>query len=206
MRRDTLATPEYDPPIDELSRRAALGFAAAAAGAGVATLVAACDGDDDDAQDTTQTISPERKRGDAVVMTSLLELERTAVTAYDAVLERLDGVAARFLAHERAHARAVEEALVDLGMEPDAPRPRAAYAREFPPLRTREDALRFALDVEQTQIAAYGDSVPTLFTPELRVTTATIFNVQAEHMSVLLGELGEPQAPEAFVVGEPEEQ
>ena len=47
--------------------------------------------------------------------------------------------------------------------------------------------------------------MPTLFTPELRVTTATILGNQAEHLAVVLGELDEPQAPRAFVVGEPPE-
>jgi hypothetical protein len=59
--------------------------------------------------------------------------------------------------------------------------------------------------VEETQIAAYGDSLPALFTPELRVTVATIFATQAEHLAVLLGELDEPQAPRDFLVGEPPE-
>jgi hypothetical protein len=191
--------------MDAVSRRAALGLAAAGAGAGLATLVAACDGDDDDPQDTTQTISPERKRGDAATIVSLLDLERTAVFAYDAARERMGAPAASFLAHERAHARALERVLADLGTDPPPPRPRSAYANDFPPLRTREDALRFALDVEETQIAAYGDSIPTLFTPELRVTVATIFATQAEHMAVVLGELDEPQAPRPFVIGEPPE-
>jgi hypothetical protein len=139
------------------------------------------------------------------VVTSLLDLERTAVVAYETARPRLGRLAARYLAHERAHARALEEAMGDLGVAPDAPRPRASYSSDFPPLRTREAALRFALDVEETQVAAYGDAVPALFTPELRVTVATIFATQAEHMAVLLGELGEPQAPRDFLVGEPPE-
>ncbi|MEA2474779.1 MAG: hypothetical protein QOE06_2694 [Thermoleophilaceae bacterium] len=162
-----------------------------------------CGGGKHDTQDTTQTISPERKRGDAAVLTSLLELERTAVIAYDTLSGRLGGLAAGFLDHERHHARTIERSLVDLGAKPQPPRPRPAYANDFPPLRTRGEALRFALDVEETQIAAYGDSVPTLFTPELRVTLATIFATQAEHMAVVLGALGEPQAPRDFVVAEP---
>ena len=167
--------------------------------------MAGCDGDGDEVQDTTQTISPERKRGDAAVIASLLDAERTAVIAYGAVRARLGALADEFLAHERAHARELEQALVRLGVEPEPPRPRSAYANDFPPLRTREDALRFALDVEDTQIAAYGDSMPALFTPELRVTLTTIFATQAEHAAVLLGELDEPQAPRDFVVGEPPE-
>jgi hypothetical protein len=139
------------------------------------------------------------------VLTSLLELERTAVVAYEVLRRRLPGLAPGFLTHERAHARALALALADLGAEPEPPRARSSYAGEFPPLRTRQEALRFALDVEQTQIAAYGDSVPTLFTPELRVTVATIFATQAEHMAVVLGALDEPQSPRDFLVGEPRE-
>lgn len=191
--------------MEQVTRRTALGLAAAGAGAGLATLVVACDGDDGDTQDTTQTISPERKRGDAAAIASLLDAERTAAIAYAAMRARLGRIAGEFLRHEQAHARALEKALVRLGIEPEPPRPRSAYADDFPPLRTREDALRFALDVEETQIAAYGDAVPTLFTPELRVTTATILGNQAEHMAVLLGELDEPQAPRPFLVGEPPE-
>jgi hypothetical protein len=188
----------YDLAIEALSRRTALLL-------GAATLLAGCDGDDEDTQDTTQTISPERKRGDGAVIASLLDAERTSVIAYGAVRARLGALAADFLAHERAHARALEKALVRLGIEPEPPRPKSVYADDFPPLRTREDALRFAVDVEETQVAAYGDSLPALFTPELRVTVATIFAVQAEHLAVMLGELGEPQSPRAFIVGEPPE-
>ena len=191
--------------MEQVTRRAALSLAAAGAGAGLATLVVACDGDDGDDQDPTETISPERKRGDAAAIASLLDAERTAAIAYAELRARLGGLAGGFLRHEQAHARALEKALVRLGIEPEPPRPRSAYADDFPPLRTREDALRFALDVEETQIAAYGDAVPTLFTPELRVTTATILGAQAEHVAVLLGELDEPQAPRPFVVGEPPE-
>ena len=168
-------------------------------------MLGGCDGDGDRAHDTTETISPERKRGDAAVVAALLELERTAVVAYATLRRRLGGLAVRFLARERAHARALARALSDLGVAPEPPRPQAAYAGDFPPLRTREDALRFALDVEDTQVAAYGDALPALFTPELRVTVATVFAVQAEHAAVVLGALDEPQAPRDFVVGKPPE-
>jgi hypothetical protein len=191
--------------MENLSRRAALGLAAAGTGAGLATLLVACDDDNGDTQDTTQTISPERKLGDAAALASLLDAERTATYAYAAMRGRLGELAGGFLFHEQAHARALEKALVRLGMEPEPPRPRSAYANDFPPLRSREDALRFALDVEETQIAAYGDAVPTLYTPELRVTVATILGVQAEHVAVVLGELDEPQSPRPFVIGEPPE-
>jgi hypothetical protein len=85
------------------------------------------------------------------------------------------------------------------------PQTERQYAAGFPPLRNTEEALRFALDVEETQIAAYADAIPALFTPELRVTMATVLAAQAEHMAVVLGELDEPQAPQPFLVGAPSE-
>jgi rubrerythrin len=192
-----------------LSRRGALRIAAAGAAGGAATAFLGCGGGDDD-QDTTETVSPERKRGDVAVLASLLDLERTAVISYEAVRARLEGrtraTADRFLTHERAHRRAVERAIVELGGRIAPPSPRREIESGFPPLRSAEDALRFAADVEQTQVDAYGDSLATLFTPELRVTVATIFAAQAEHLAVILGDLGEPQAPKAFLVGGPPEE
>ena len=61
--------------------------------------------------------------------------------------------------------------------------------------------LRFALDVENTQVSAYGDSLGVVVTPALRATLLSILGTEAEHMSVLLGALGQPQAPQAFVTG-----
>jgi rubrerythrin len=203
-RENVVEAPGYDPAIDELSRRAALRLAAAGAGAGAAALIASCGGGGN-GQDTTQTISPERRRADAAVLNSLLDLERTAAIGYVAIGARLSGAARRtaaaFLAHERSHAVAIRRALGDLRVRAEPRRPDRDYAAGFPPMKSAEDALRFALDIEQTQIAAYGDSLATLFTPELRVTVATILATEAEHMSVVLGELHEPQAPKAFLVG-----
>jgi rubrerythrin len=61
--------------------------------------------------------------------------------------------------------------------------------------------LRFALDVENTQIAAYGDALGTVVTPELRSTLLAILATEAEHMAVLLGALHQPQATQALVTG-----
>jgi hypothetical protein len=61
--------------------------------------------------------------------------------------------------------------------------------------------LRFALDVENTQISAYGESLGSIVTPELRSTLLAILGTEAEHMSAILGELHEPQASRALVTG-----
>jgi hypothetical protein len=179
-------------------------LAAAGAGGGVGALLASCGGGDENPE-VTQTVSPEQARSDSAVTNSLLDLERMAVIAYELASERLSGsarqVARAFREHELAHQRAMEDALRDLGAHPVPPRPRSSYVDGFPPLRSAQDALRFVLDVENTQVAAYGDSLGAVVTPGLRATLLAILGTEAEHMSVVLGELHEPQAARSLVTG-----
>jgi bacterioferritin (cytochrome b1) len=142
---------------------------------------------------------------DAAVLNSLLELERMAVLAYSEAQPKLGGearrIAQKFLAHERAHGAALEREIRRLGGHPILPRPARAYTSGFPPLRTSQDVLQFALDLENTQISAYGDSLGTVVTPGLRSVVASILATEAEHMSVILGQLHLPQAPDPTVTG-----
>jgi bacterioferritin (cytochrome b1) len=136
---------------------------------------------------------------DAALLNTLLELEHTAVAVYAAA--GLGGAARRFGDHERQHAERLSRAIRRLGGSPVAPKPLADYERGFPALRTSRDALRLAVDLENTAVAAYIDALPKLTDPALRATVAATLTVEAEHMSVLLGELGEPQVPRALVTG-----
>jgi len=179
-------------------------LAAAGAGGGVASALAACGGGSDNPE-VTQTLSPEQERSDAALMNALLDLERMAVIAYTLGAARLSGTARSlahtFREHELEHQRAAERAIRDLGAHPVPARPERSYTDGFPPLQTANDVLRFALDVENTQIAAYGESLGSVVTPELRATLLAILGAEAEHMSAILGELHEPQASRAFVTG-----
>ena len=51
-------------------------------------------------------------------------------------------------------------------------------------------------------MAAYLDSLAALNTDPLRSEVASIMTAEAQHMSVVLGLLGRPQVPSAFVTGE----
>ena len=86
------------------------------------------------------------------------------------------------------------------GGTPVEPKPAAEY--DLPRSRSRSQALRFAVDLENTSVAAYLDALPKLTDPALRAMAAATLTVEAEHMSVLLGELGEPRIPRALVTGE----
>lgn len=136
---------------------------------------------------------------DAALLNALLELEHTAVAVYAAA--RLDGAARRFGDHEREHADWLARAIRSLGGSPVGAKPLAEYRRGFPAFRTSRDALRFAVDLENTAVAAYSDALPKLTDPALRAAVASALTVEAEHISVLLGELGEPQVPHALVTG-----
>jgi len=186
------------------SRREILAASAALAGGTGAALLASCGGNDSKGR-KTQTVSSAQRRGDAAVARALLELETGAIVAYDAVAARLDGralaVAREFAAHERAHAATLRRAIARLGERPAAPRPAADYRRGFPPLPDARAALRFALDVESTAIAAYADALGKVATDSLRETLATVLATESEHASVLLGRLGRPRVPAAFVTG-----
>jgi rubrerythrin len=178
-------------------------LAAAGAGGGVASALAGCGGREN--PEVTQTVSPDQARSDAAIMNSLLDLERMAILAYDLGARRLGGkarsLALEFRDHEDEHRRAAETAVRDLGAHPVPARPERSYTAGFPPLRTAPDVLRFVLDVENTQISAYGESLGSIVTPELRATVLAVLGAEAEHMSALLGELHEPQASRALVTG-----
>jgi hypothetical protein len=135
---------------------------------------------------------------DAALLNTLLELEHLSVAAYAAA--RLGGSARRFGDHEREHAVRLAQTIRRLGGSPVEPKPRAEY--DLPRLRSRTDALRFAVDLESTAVAAYLDALPKLSDPTLRRQIGATLTVEAEHMSVLLGELGEPQVPRALVTGQ----
>lgn len=187
------------------SRREILAATAAVAGGGGAALLASCGGGSK--SPPAQTVSAPQMQADAAVAGGLIDLEASAVVAYGAVGARLRGgaraVARQFEAHERAHLAAVQRAVRRLGQSPQAVKSPAEYRAAFPPLPDAHAALGFALDVETTAIAAYADALTKIATDSLRVTLATILATESEHAAVVLGRLGRPQVPDAFVTGPP---
>jgi rubrerythrin len=190
------------------SRREVLGASAALAGGAGAALIASCGGGGK--TPPTQTVSTTQMQSDAAILASLLDLERSAVVAYDTLAARLTGAplasARSFAAQERAHAAALDRAIGRLGAPPSAPKSAVEYRSTFPPLSSAHDALAFALDVENTAIGAYADALGKLATPPLRVTLASILATESEHAAVLLGRLRRPPVPAAFVTGPPPQQ
>lgn len=188
------------------SRRELFRLAGVTTAGGSAVFLAACGGGGDDRAGGAGSTATGAGVSDVAILNSALDLENTAVAAYTAGAALLEGelleVGRRLLEHEREHAGALAQAIRDLGGTPNEPKAREEYAQMFGDLRDREHVLRFAVDLENTAVAAYIDAVPKLSSGELRQTAAAIASSEAEHMSLLLGALDEPMVPDAFVTGE----
>lgn len=193
--------------MDRRSRREFFRLAGVTTAGASAVFLAACGGDDDDDRaGGAGSTATGAGVSDVAILNSALDLEHTAVAAYTAGAALLEGelleLGRRLLEHEREHAGALAQAIRDLGGAPNEPKGREEYAQLFGDLRDEEDVLRFAVDLENTAVAAYIDALPKLSSGELRQTAAAIASSEAEHISLLLGALGEPQVPDGFVTGE----
>ena len=182
---------------DPLSRRRFFHMSGVSVVGGSAIFLAAC-GDD---TKTAATGPDEADDADVEILNSALDLELMAVAAYKAGAAHLEGsvlkVGKLFLEQEQEHADGLATAIKDAGGRPN----RAKKSYDFPELKSQTDVLKFAVDLENTAIAAYIDALPKLGKGDLRATAAAIVSNEAEHVAVLLGALGEEQVPEAFVVG-----
>jgi rubrerythrin len=191
---------------NESSRREILVASAALAGGAGAALIASCGGGDSKTK-PTETVSTIEMQNDAAILATLLDLESSAIVAYGVIGRKLRGRAAalarRLRSQEAVHAKALREMIPPLGQQPAPPKSAAEYAATFPELRDARAALAFALDVENTAIGAYADAIGKVVTDGVRQRLAAILAAEAEHAAVVLGQLGRPQAPQAFVTGPP---
>lgn len=173
---------------------------------GSAAFVAAC-GDGNEATSPAASSGGGGAGGDVKILNAALDLENTAVAAYAAGIPLLVGPARRhaklFRDQEQAHADGVAQAIKDLGGTPNRAKSEAEYgdALGIGELRGQKAVLRAALGIENMAVAAYLDAIPKLSSGELRGTAAAIVTNEAEHISVLLGALGRPEVPDAFVTG-----
>jgi len=182
---------------DSLSRRRFFHMSGVSVAGGSAMFLSACSDDT-----KTPVVGPdESDEADVEILNSALDLELMAVAAYKTGAAKLNGevlaVGKLFLEQEQEHADGLMAAIKDAGGKPN--RAKASY--DFPALGSQTDVLRFAIDLENTAIAAYIDALPKLGEGDLRATAAAIISNEAEHVAVLLGALGEEQVPDAFVVG-----
>ena len=184
---------------DPQSRRCFFRMSGVGVAGASAALLSACS---DDTKNPVKLGPDESDQADVEILNGALDLELLTVAAYKVGAGRLRGsrlaIVKGFLEQEQEHADGLAGAIKDLEGAPN--RPKSAY--DFPVLRSEADVLRFAIDMENTAIAAYIDALPKLSAKELRATAASIITNEAEHVSVLLDALGREPVPRAFVNGE----
>jgi bacterioferritin (cytochrome b1) len=164
-----------------------------------AVLLGGCG--DDTKNPVVKTAPDESDTADVELLNSMLDLELQTIEAYKTAAGGLRSpglqIAKGFLEQEQAHADALAAAIKDLDGVPN----QAKSSYDFHALSSQRDVMRYAVELENNQIAAYIDVLPKLSPGAVRSTIAAILTTEAEHLAVWLGELGEPQAPLAFVVG-----
>ena len=184
---------------DPQSRRRFFRMSGVSVAGASAVFLAACS---DDTKNPVKTGPDESDMADVEILNGALDLELMAVAAYKAGAGRMRGsvlaIAKGFLEQEQAHADGLAAVIKDADGVPN----RAKSSYDFPVLRSQADALRFAVDLENTAIAAYIDALPKLSQKDLCATAASIITCEAEHLSVLLDALGRDPVPAAFVTGQ----
>jgi Ferritin-like domain len=179
------------PP--SLTRREALGGAAAA------LVLASCGGGD------PPPGSGPRPGSGVALLSSLLALRLAVIAAYDACEDVLTGRARiqirAIRAQERGGVHYYSRVIEELGGQPPRGKTHAEYARTFPRLRTPENALRFAEDLEERQVRADLEAMTELPDVQLRKAAAESLGDDSFHLAAVRVLQGLPAAQGPFVTG-----
>jgi hypothetical protein len=140
---------------------------------------------------------------DVAILNSALAAELEAIAAYSvgAGSGLLKGavltLATTFQGHHKQHADVLAGTVKRLGGTPAEPRTKYTFPVET--LKTQNDVLRFAGNLEKGAVSAYLDAVPLFKDRELAKAAASILGDEAMHWAVLRQAVGEEPVPAAFV-------
>ena len=142
-------------------------------------------------------------QNDVRILNTALGAELEAIAAYQVGAESgllqkpvLD-LAVLFQSQHKEHADLLGKTVSKLGGKPVAAK--AKYDFPTDKLKTQEDVLRFAAQLEQGAVSAYLGAVPVFANRDLAKAAASILGDEAMHWAVLRQALGEPPVPAAFV-------
>jgi bacterioferritin (cytochrome b1) len=186
------------PPAQDDEPRSRRGLLIA--GAGVATgLLAGCSG----SKPLREKVRGGAKvqPGDVIVLNQLLDLEQHTIAAYTAGLPLLrrsaTKIAKQFLKQELAHAQSLTDLIHKAGGKPDLPP--ASYDLGHP--ASEDEVLELLRELESAQLSAYAQQIPGLSSGPLRAAVSAIYANDAQHLSVLRGELKLNPIPSPLAVG-----
>jgi hypothetical protein len=140
---------------------------------------------------------------DVEILNTALGLEHEAIAAYQLGAESgllqkpvLD-LAVTFQGQHKAHAELLTETVRKLGGTPVAPKP--SYDFPMADLKSQNDVLGFAADLEQAAASAYLGAVPQFEDRALARAAASILGDETMHWASLRNALGLPPVPDAFI-------
>jgi hypothetical protein len=175
------------PEVATLRSRRAL-LTGAAGGAGVTVLSGCGSKPLREKVRSNARVSP----ADLATLNALLDVEHYAIAAYAAGLPLLDPswtmLGKQFLGQELAHANEISELIKAAGAKPR--RPPASYNLGDP--RSHAGAVALLERIERVQMRAYLMMIPRLAGGSTRAALATIFANDAQHLTVLRSQSGQP--------------
>lgn len=141
--------------------------------------------------------------GDVAILNAAIAAEHNAIAAYGvgAGSGLLKGavltLATTFQGHHKQHVDVLSGVVTKLGGQPAAAK--ASYTFPVETLKTQNDVLRFAANLEKGAVSAYLGAVPQFGDRELAKAAASILGDEAMHWAVLRQAIGEEPVPAAFV-------
>jgi len=170
--------------VNTLSRSALLGAGSAIALVGLPRMTAFVE--------AAQKADP----GDIATLNTAIELERAGIKAYqDAAAtgilpQDVLAIAGGFMADHIAHRDALIAAVKASGNTPST----ATAKLTYPPLKSVNDILAFAMVVERKAASTYLSVIPDLKDPAFREAAASILGVETTHVALLAQALGNAPA------------
>jgi rubrerythrin len=142
--------------------------------------------------------------GQLAILRAAVNLEQKAVLTYRLAAPKLNRAEARLAellrGQEQKHADGLTMALRNRGGRPP---PKPTAPGQVPGLEQalagdRRTILAFAIGLEDTAVAAYGDALRKLRDPRLLSPIVSILGNEGQHLAVLRQALGEQPVPGAF--------
>jgi hypothetical protein len=148
----------------------------------------------------------ERKKRGQAALVAALNLEQTAVVAYEAIANsgrlsvRVTTLLRMLQDHDNQHAQQLVPALDSQGVKAPIP-PRRAAIRGLARVRDDSTAASFAIDLELSTIGAYSQVVRYVADPNLLRTVAGAMGTDGQHLVALRELARRDPVPGAFERG-----
>ena len=142
---------------------------------------------------------------DVDILNTMLGSEFEAVAAYQVgadsgLLQKpIRDLAVQFQGQHKAHSEFLGKTVKTLGGHPVEPKQAAAYNFPTDKLKTQNDVLHFAAELEQGAATAYLSTVSQLRSRDLAKDAASILGDEAMHWAILRQALGENPVPVVYI-------